>query len=143
MEGGEGWPLKQQAKGWVVHPLSELGSTSEMQLGNLTAFLSSFHIGSSCTDPQIFTQSIADARLVFEMGAELGHKMRLLDLGGGIPGAKESKGHFEEVWILLLLSPLVECQLGREIRGGVLRGVTDDRYPCATTVRTTEGPPAS
>lgn len=57
----------------------------------------SFHIGSSCTDPQIFTQSIADARLVFEMGAELGHKMRLLDLGGGIPGAKESKGHFEEI----------------------------------------------
>ncbi|XP_066494525.1 antizyme inhibitor 2 [Tiliqua scincoides] len=57
----------------------------------------SFHIGSSCTDPQIFTQSIADARLVFEMGAELGYKMCLLDLGVGFPGAEESKGRFEEI----------------------------------------------
>ncbi|KAJ6654332.1 hypothetical protein lerEdw1_007254 [Lerista edwardsae] len=57
----------------------------------------SFHIGSSCTDPQIFTQSIADARLVFEMGAELGYKMHLLDIGGGFPGAEETKGRFEEI----------------------------------------------
>ncbi|XP_048357369.1 antizyme inhibitor 2 isoform X1 [Sphaerodactylus townsendi] len=56
----------------------------------------SFHIGRGFTDTQIFTQSIADARLVFEMGAELGYKMRLLDIGGGFPGAKEAKGCFEE-----------------------------------------------
>ncbi|XP_039184117.1 antizyme inhibitor 2 isoform X3 [Crotalus tigris] len=56
----------------------------------------SFHIGSSCTDPQIFTQSIADARLVMEMGAELGYKMRLLAIGGGLPSAEESRRHFEE-----------------------------------------------
>ncbi|XP_028594941.2 antizyme inhibitor 2 isoform X1 [Podarcis muralis] len=56
----------------------------------------SFHIGSSCADPQLFTQSIADARLVFEMGAELGYKMHLLDIGGGFPGAEESRGRFEE-----------------------------------------------
>nr|XP_056701973.1 antizyme inhibitor 2 isoform X2 [Euleptes europaea] len=56
----------------------------------------SFHIGSGCTDPQMFTQSIADARLVFEMGAELGYKMHLLDIGGGFPGAEEAKGRFEE-----------------------------------------------
>ncbi|XP_063168679.1 antizyme inhibitor 2 isoform X1 [Candoia aspera] len=56
----------------------------------------SFHIGSSCTDPQIFTQSIADARLVMEMGAELGYKMHLLDIGGGLPSAEESRRRFEE-----------------------------------------------
>ncbi|XP_062996026.1 antizyme inhibitor 2 isoform X3 [Elgaria multicarinata webbii] len=56
----------------------------------------SFHIGSSCTDPRIFTQSIADARLVFEMGAELGYKMHLLDIGGVFPGPDESRGRFEE-----------------------------------------------
>ncbi|KAG8142958.1 hypothetical protein E2320_000256 [Naja naja] len=56
----------------------------------------SFHIGSSCTDPQIFTQSIADARLVVEMGAELGYKIHLLVIGGGLPSAEESRRHFEE-----------------------------------------------
>ncbi|XP_032083017.1 antizyme inhibitor 2 isoform X1 [Thamnophis elegans] len=56
----------------------------------------SFHIGSSCTDPQIFTQSIADARLIVEMAAELGYKIRLLDIGGGLPCAEESRRHFEE-----------------------------------------------
>ncbi|XP_061453136.1 antizyme inhibitor 2 [Rhineura floridana] len=56
----------------------------------------SFHIGSSCTDPQLFAQSIADARLVFEMGAELGYKMYLLNIGGGFPAAEESRGRFEE-----------------------------------------------
>ncbi|XP_070805341.1 antizyme inhibitor 2 isoform X1 [Pituophis catenifer annectens] len=56
----------------------------------------SFHIGSSCIDPQIFAQSIADARLVVEMGAELGYKIHLLDIGGGLPSAEESRRHFEE-----------------------------------------------
>lgn len=56
----------------------------------------SFHIGSGCTDPRIFTQSIADARLVMEMGAELGYKMHLLDIGGGLPSAEESRRCFEE-----------------------------------------------
>nr|XP_060640081.1 antizyme inhibitor 2 [Anolis sagrei ordinatus] len=56
----------------------------------------SFHLGSSCPDPQVFTQSIADARLVFEMGAEVGYKMHLLDIGGGFPTFEESRGRFEE-----------------------------------------------
>ncbi|XP_067389882.1 antizyme inhibitor 2 isoform X2 [Emydura macquarii macquarii] len=57
----------------------------------------SFHVGSGCTDPQTFTRSIADARLVFEMGAELGYRMYLLDIGGGFPGTDNSKVRFEEI----------------------------------------------
>ncbi|XP_012577441.1 PREDICTED: antizyme inhibitor 2 isoform X3 [Condylura cristata] len=57
----------------------------------------SFHIGSGCPDPQAYAQSIADARLVFEMGAELGHGMHILDLGGGFPGAEGAKVRFEEI----------------------------------------------
>ncbi|KAJ7304442.1 hypothetical protein JRQ81_012003 [Phrynocephalus forsythii] len=56
----------------------------------------SFHVGSGGSDPQGFPQAIADARLVFEMGAELGYKMHLLDLGGGLAGSGESRGRFEE-----------------------------------------------
>nr|XP_025712078.1 antizyme inhibitor 2 isoform X7 [Callorhinus ursinus] len=56
----------------------------------------SFHIGSGCPDLHAYTQSIADARLVFEMGAELGHGMHILDLGGGFPGLEGAKVRFEE-----------------------------------------------
>uniref|UniRef100_A0ABM5ETE9 Antizyme inhibitor 2 n=1 Tax=Pogona vitticeps TaxID=103695 RepID=A0ABM5ETE9_9SAUR len=56
----------------------------------------SFHTESSCPDPQRFAQAIADARLVFEVGAELGYKMHLLDVGGGFPGSEDSRGRFEE-----------------------------------------------
>lgn len=57
----------------------------------------SFHIGSGCSDPQAYAQSIADARLVFQMGAELGHTMNILDLGGGFPGLEGAKVRFEEI----------------------------------------------
>nr|AFK10799.1 ornithine decarboxylase [Callorhinchus milii] len=56
----------------------------------------SFHVGSGCTDAQIFTQTIADARLVFDMGAEYGFNMYLLDIGGGFPGSDDGKFKFEE-----------------------------------------------
>lgn len=59
--------------------------------------LPSFHVGSGCPDLHAYAQSIADARLVFEMGAELGHRMHLLDLGGGFPGLEGAKVRFEEV----------------------------------------------
>ncbi|KAL2772932.1 antizyme inhibitor 2 isoform 3 [Daubentonia madagascariensis] len=57
----------------------------------------SFHIGSGCPNPQAYAQSIADARLVFEMGTELGHRMHILDLGGGFPGMEGDKMRFEEI----------------------------------------------
>ena len=57
----------------------------------------SFHVGSGCPDPQAYAQSIADARIVFEMGAQLGHRMHILDLGGGFPGVEGAKARFEEV----------------------------------------------
>ncbi|XP_045332533.1 antizyme inhibitor 2 isoform X6 [Leopardus geoffroyi] len=57
----------------------------------------SFHVGTGCPDLQAYAQSIADARLVFEMGTELGHRMHILDLGGGFPGLEGAKVRFEEI----------------------------------------------
>ncbi|XP_053565660.1 ornithine decarboxylase [Bombina bombina] len=57
----------------------------------------SFHVGSGCTDPQTFVQAVSDARCVFDMGAELGFNMYLLDIGGGFPGSEDVKLKFEEV----------------------------------------------
>ncbi|XP_061116106.1 ornithine decarboxylase 1-like [Conger conger] len=56
----------------------------------------SFHVGSGCTDPEAYSQAISDARRVFDMGAELGYNMTLLDIGGGFPGSDDSKLKFEE-----------------------------------------------
>ncbi|XP_053316783.1 ornithine decarboxylase [Spea bombifrons] len=57
----------------------------------------SFHVGSGCTDPQTFVQAVSDARCVFDIGAEFGFKMNLLDIGGGFPGSEDVKLKFEEV----------------------------------------------
>ncbi|NXG38111.1 AZIN2 inhibitor, partial [Dromaius novaehollandiae] len=56
----------------------------------------SFHLGSHCLDPQAFTQSVAEAQLAFEMGTELGYRMRILDIGGGFPGPEDTRARFEE-----------------------------------------------
>ncbi|KAM9777288.1 ornithine decarboxylase [Neosynchiropus ocellatus] len=57
----------------------------------------SFHVGSGCTDAETYTQAIADARCVFDMGAELGFNMNLLDIGGGFPGSDDTELKFEEI----------------------------------------------
>ncbi|XP_073521749.1 antizyme inhibitor 2 [Phyllobates terribilis] len=57
----------------------------------------SFHVGSGCSDPKAYVQSISDARLVFEMASEFGYKLWLLDIGGGFPGTDESRIRFEEI----------------------------------------------
>lgn len=86
---------------WVERPCS--GSLSPgLSPGTLpvrqgSSSLRSFHVGSDCPDPQAYAQSIADARLVFEMGTELGHRMHILDLGGSFPGVEGPKVRFEEV----------------------------------------------
>ncbi|NXT52973.1 AZIN2 inhibitor, partial [Pluvianellus socialis] len=57
----------------------------------------SFHLGSRGLEPQTFAQSVAAAQLAFEMGTELGYRMRLLDIGGGFPGTEETRARFEEI----------------------------------------------
>lgn len=57
----------------------------------------SFHVGSGYTDPETFVQAIYDARCVFDMGAEVGFSMYLLDIGGGFPRSDDVKLKFEEI----------------------------------------------
>lgn len=37
------------------------------------------------------------ARKLFKMGEQLGHEMRVLDLGGGFPGCAEEREFFDRV----------------------------------------------
>lgn len=61
----------------------------------------SFHNGSDCEDPQAYIKSIESAKLIFDMGAELGHQMSVLDIGGGFPGDKTAKITFEELAVVI------------------------------------------
>ncbi|XP_061598475.1 antizyme inhibitor 1b [Cololabis saira] len=48
-----------------------------------------FHIPSSCHDlQQAYTHALSDARCVFDMGADLGFNMHILDIGGGFTGSE-------------------------------------------------------
>ncbi|KAG6865391.1 hypothetical protein C0991_002972 [Blastosporella zonata] len=47
----------------------------------------SFHVGSGCYDPSVYTDAIKRARAVFDMGKEAGFTFNLLDVGGGFEDA--------------------------------------------------------
>uniref|UniRef100_A0A914E9D6 Ornithine decarboxylase n=1 Tax=Acrobeloides nanus TaxID=290746 RepID=A0A914E9D6_9BILA len=49
----------------------------------------SFHVGSGLNDTEATCNAIKDAKNLFEIGAKIGHKMTLLDIGGGFPGSDE------------------------------------------------------
>uniref|UniRef100_A0A8C5KXL4 Ornithine decarboxylase n=1 Tax=Jaculus jaculus TaxID=51337 RepID=A0A8C5KXL4_JACJA len=57
----------------------------------------SFHVGCGCSDPETFVQVASNVRCVFDMGAEIGFSMYLLDFGGGFPGSEDVKLKFEEI----------------------------------------------
>ncbi|ORZ33674.1 pyridoxal-dependent decarboxylase [Catenaria anguillulae PL171] len=67
----------------------------------------SFHVGSGCMDAASFADAIYRARRVFNEGIQLGFNMRLLDIGGGFPGADAGHGiNFHQ--IVAQLRPAIE-----------------------------------
>ncbi|KAF4519794.1 hypothetical protein B566_EDAN009046 [Ephemera danica] len=46
----------------------------------------SFHVGSGCSDPPVFSRAIAASRSLFDTAKALGFDFDLLDIGGGFPG---------------------------------------------------------
>lgn len=50
---------------------------------NLDVIGVSFHVGSGCYDPSVYTDAIMRARAVFDMGKDAGYTFSLLDVGGG------------------------------------------------------------
>ncbi|KAJ7733093.1 pyridoxal-dependent decarboxylase [Mycena olivaceomarginata] len=47
----------------------------------------SFHVGSGCYDPSVYTDAVRRARTAFDMGAAAGYRFSLLDVGGGFEDA--------------------------------------------------------
>ncbi|NXF21828.1 AZIN2 inhibitor, partial [Rhodinocichla rosea] len=89
----------------AAHPSLSFGSTLE-SCGHLLQTAKdqavqvvgiSFHLGSRGLEPQAWTQAVATAQLVFDMGTELGHHMHLLDIGGGFPATEDTRAPLEEI----------------------------------------------
>lgn len=57
----------------------------------------SFHVGTLCNDASAYKEGLSDTRKLFEVGASLGHKLRLVDIGGGFPGEDSKKISFDQV----------------------------------------------
>jgi len=52
----------------------------------------SFHVGSACKNLAVYEEAIVTSRLVFDMAAEVGFTLTLLDIGGGFTGRFDEKG---------------------------------------------------
>ncbi|KAJ7221821.1 ornithine decarboxylase [Mycena haematopus] len=54
---------------------------------NLNVVGVSFHVGSGCYDPSVYTDAVMRARTAFDMGTEAGYHFSILDVGGGFEDA--------------------------------------------------------
>lgn len=57
----------------------------------------SFHVGVGCKDASVYGKAIQYARELFRFGTKIGHKMWLLDVGGGYPGREIDNPRFYKV----------------------------------------------
>nr|XP_061808520.1 antizyme inhibitor 1-like [Nerophis lumbriciformis] len=63
----------------------------------------SFHVPATCPEPQrAYGHALADARCVFDMGADLGFHMNILDIGGGFSGSDFQLKQVESAIVPLL-----------------------------------------
>lgn len=75
----------------VARQLLELAHQLELNVVGV-----SFHVGSGAEDPTAFLKAVQDARLVFDLAAEVGHELHSLDVGGGF-----SQDTFENFAVIL------------------------------------------
>jgi len=51
----------------------------------------SFHVGSGCSDCNVFKSALRDCKQVYDISKEMGFNMNLIDLGGGFLGDNDEK----------------------------------------------------
>eukprot|EP00057_Strongylocentrotus_purpuratus_P012977 XP_011667451.1 PREDICTED: ornithine decarboxylase-like [Strongylocentrotus purpuratus] len=55
-----------------------------------------FHVGSGSGNPESYYAAIRDARTAYDIGNDIGHDLRIIDIGGGFPGKESSSIPFEK-----------------------------------------------
>lgn len=70
------------------------------------------HVGSDCSDEWTYSNAIAVARKLFDVGTKVGYNFNVLDIGGGFPGGRVT--NIESVRnIFILFSAKAKFQLIR------------------------------
>ena len=66
---------------------------------NLDVIGTSFHVGSGCQSAKSYSDILEDSAYVFNLGADMGFNMSLLNIGGGFPGLeiKTTGDSFEQM----------------------------------------------
>ena len=75
---------------------------------NPTLFYFSFHVGSNCTDPSSYVETLEKAKMLFDEALDKGFAFSLLDIGAGFPGSKNCTA-FDEVSFSVLFLKLLLC----------------------------------
>lgn len=79
------------------HPSKALPLLQTAQALGLNVMGISFHVGSGCAEAEAFSVAIQQAREVFDLAADMGFNMTLLDIGGGYPGQEDAPVTFQEI----------------------------------------------
>ncbi|CAH0480942.1 unnamed protein product [Peronospora belbahrii] len=80
--------------GAMVHDVPDILNYAKAL--NLDVIGVSFHVGSGCFKVEAYSNAVASARKVFDIGHSLGFKFKLLDIGGGFPGTENAPIRFED-----------------------------------------------
>jgi len=80
--------------GCKIEQVVELLTIAKTLKLNVIGF--SFHVGSSCSAPNIFYDAIKSCRTATDMASSLGITIRIIDIGGGFPGV-EKDVRFEDI----------------------------------------------
>ncbi|VDM78355.1 unnamed protein product [Strongylus vulgaris] len=94
----------------------------------------SFHVGSGCNDPTAYREAVAHARNLMDIGEGLGFCMKILDMGGGYPGAAHHTS-FQSVssWVIFVGKL---CNSGYMFQiAAVIRSAVDEFFPDSMGVR--------
>ncbi|KAL9544774.1 hypothetical protein MBANPS3_007455 [Mucor bainieri] len=99
--------------GAPLHTVQHLLQTAKEL--NLNVIGVSFHVGSNCLDENAFGDAVVRAKNVFDQAKIMGYDFKLLDVGGGFPGADVKDGiAFEKV--AAVLGPIVDRLFPKDIR---------------------------
>lgn len=80
--------------GAMVHDVPDI--LAHAKALNMDVVGVSFHVGSGCFNVAAYSNAVARARKVFDMGHAIGYNFGLLDIGGGFPGTENAPIRFED-----------------------------------------------
>ncbi|CEG37170.1 ornithine decarboxylase [Plasmopara halstedii] len=80
--------------GAMVHDVPDI--LNHAKALNLDVIGVSFHVGSGCFNVKAYSDAVARARKVFDIGHSIGYFFNLLDIGGGFPGSDNGPIRFED-----------------------------------------------